>query len=279
MSGPPSSRCCPTSRAAFTNDDGIVVRARRKLLKQINVIWVVESPLQKYFASPVGQIISTNSRHPTPPQGRIAIVTDAGCGCGGRGSVLRARRLRGGLRSVSDQQRADERCCSVRRSRVVLTPRRWRQVRGVASAQPGLDKTYPWTTVANKPGHRGEHEISRKTIACGNAGRFRCTRCYSCAFYQYQVHTRPRVQRAPGIPHALYGREIYQRLGRMARRGRERVFEDAAVADAFRHCEPTGRANARPMTGSAKQSIAPCKRKNGLLRRFAPRNDVERVLS
>src|SRR6266851_4936681 len=74
-------------------------------------------------------------------------------------------------RLVSGQQRADERCCSVRRSRVVLTPRRWRQVRGVASAQPGLDKTYPWTTVAKKPGHRGEHEISRKTIACGNAGR------------------------------------------------------------------------------------------------------------
>jgi len=24
-----------------------------------------------------------------------------------------------------------------------------------------------------------------------------------------------------------------------------------------RHCEPTGRANARPMTGSAKQSIEP----------------------
>jgi hypothetical protein len=45
-----------------------------------------------------------------------------------------------GERPVSDQQRADERCCSVRRSRVVLTPRRWRQVRGVKSAQPGLDK-------------------------------------------------------------------------------------------------------------------------------------------
>jgi hypothetical protein len=26
-----------------------------------------------------------------------------------------------------------------------------------------------------------------------------------------------------------------------------------------RHCEPTGRANARPMTGSAKQSIYPRK--------------------
>ena len=34
-----------------------------------------------------------------------------------------------------------------------------------------------------------------------------------------------------------------------------------------RHCEPTGRANARPMTGSAKQSISPC-RKCGLLHRF-----------
>src|SRR6266851_3976625 len=38
----------------------------------------VEPPLQKYFASPVGQIISTNSRHPTPQEGRIMIVTNAG---------------------------------------------------------------------------------------------------------------------------------------------------------------------------------------------------------
>src|SRR5467141_2555957 len=32
-------------------------------------------------------------------------------------------------------------------------------------------------------------------------------------------------------------------------------------------------AKRRPMTGSAKQSMALSKRKNGLLRRFAPRND------
>ena len=37
--------------------------------------------------------------------------------------------------------------------------------------------------------------------------------------------------------------------------------------------EPTGRANARPMTGSAKRSISPREEKNGLLRRLAPRND------
>jgi hypothetical protein len=40
---------------------------------------------------------------------------------------------------------------------VVLTPRRWRQVCGAIRV----------TTVAKEPGRRGEHEISRKTIAQG----------------------------------------------------------------------------------------------------------------
>jgi hypothetical protein len=75
-----------------------------------------------------------------------------------------------GERPVSDQQRADERCCSVRRSRVVLTPRRWRQVCGVASAQPGLDKTYPRAMVAKSPVARESTKETVKTIACGNVG-------------------------------------------------------------------------------------------------------------
>ena len=44
-----------------------------------------------------------------------------------------------------------------------------------------------------------------------------------------QLHTRPRVQRAPGIPHALHGREINANLGRIARRGRGRVFESTSA--------------------------------------------------
>ena len=59
---------------------------------------------QKYFASPVGQIISTNSRHPTPLQGRIAIVTDAGwdaVDAAASGAQRDAGRVRQG--SVSDQ--------------------------------------------------------------------------------------------------------------------------------------------------------------------------------
>jgi hypothetical protein len=38
-------------------------------------------------------------------------------------------------------------------------------------------------------------------------------------FLLLQVHTRPRAPRASGIPHALQGREIHQRLGRIARQG------------------------------------------------------------
>ena len=48
-------------------------------------------------------------------------------------------------------------------------------------------------------------------------------------FLPLQAHARPRVPRASGVPHALFGRKIHQRLGRIASRGRERVFR--------RHCE------------------------------------------
>jgi len=46
-----------------------------------------------------------------------------------------------------------------RRKRVVLAPRGWCQVRG--------RQYLPLMTVANKPGHRGEHAISRSTTAQG----------------------------------------------------------------------------------------------------------------
>ncbi len=54
----------------------------------------------------------------------------------------------------------DEGASCGRRSRVVLTPRRWRQVGGGNSTGDG----------GNQAGHRGEREISRKTIAQGRPG-------------------------------------------------------------------------------------------------------------
>jgi hypothetical protein len=53
-----------------------------------------------------------------------------------------------------------------------------------------------------------------------------------CTFGDYArvltsiLHARLRVRRAPGIPHALYFEgSVHARLGRIALRDRERVFE------------------------------------------------------
>jgi hypothetical protein len=107
-------------------------------------------------------------------------------------------------------------------------------------------------TVARKPVHRGERAISRKTIAQGRPDASAEPVC-SCARFCAVLHTRPRVQRAPGFPCALFfwGETFLSRPGRIAPRECGGAFG--------RHCEPTGRANARPMTGSAKQSISPGK--------------------
>jgi len=71
----------------------------------------VQSESQKFFAFPVGQIIFINSPRPVPREGRLAIVTDAG-----RDAVDAEVPLTNGAEGG-------------RRSRVVLTPRRWCQVR------------------------------------------------------------------------------------------------------------------------------------------------------
>ena len=64
--------------------------------------------------------------------------------------------------------------CCVRRSRVVLAPRCWRQVLKKL-ALPGGDG-------GNKAGHRGERVISRKTIAQGRPGCSRRTCMLVCTF-------------------------------------------------------------------------------------------------
>jgi hypothetical protein len=79
-----------------------------------------------------------NSRHPVPLRGALAIVTNVGAGCGGRGSVRRAAGLRGGLWPVSDQRHADDRCCCVRQNRVVLAPVAGVKLAEMLRTQPGL---------------------------------------------------------------------------------------------------------------------------------------------
>ena len=90
------------------------------LCKNISVSTPPKSPLE-LFAS-------------RPTEGRIAIVTDAGWDAVDAAAFCARRDCRAGSYGpVSDQQHADERCCCGRQNRVVLTPRRWRQVLWKAS--------------------------------------------------------------------------------------------------------------------------------------------------
>src|SRR5260370_21749926 len=54
-----------------------------------------------------------------------------------------------------------------------------RTAKSCRSDAPGLASSLredAQATVSSKPGHRGEHEVSRKTIARGMPGDFRCDR-------------------------------------------------------------------------------------------------------
>ena len=57
-----------------------VFRENAVLLKRIKVIWVVQSPSQKYFRSLLTQITCISLAIPAHTEGRFAIVTDVGQG-------------------------------------------------------------------------------------------------------------------------------------------------------------------------------------------------------
>src|SRR6267378_5127234 len=105
-------------------------------------------------------------------------------------------------------------------------------------------------TVSNKPGHRGEREVSRKTIARGMPGDFRCDRGdYARVFVFY--HTRGCgciVRPAFPAPSVLRRGKHSQNLGRIPPRecGRipSRLFENR-----IENC--TGASLARPARAPA----------------------------
>jgi hypothetical protein len=139
-----------------------------------------------------------------PTEGRIAIVTDAGRDAVDAAAFCARRdRRAGSFEFVSGQQHADERCCCGRRSRVVLTPRRWRQVRGGRVGPTGFRRAISAGDGGKRA--RSPRRARRKPLKPLRAGMpgDSGVLVYSCAFYQSKVHTRLRVQRASGIPHAL----------------------------------------------------------------------------
>src|SRR5438874_4343076 len=105
---------------------------------------------------------------------------------------------------------------SVRRSRVVLTPRCWRQAGGKCPAGDGGKRAV----------HRGERAISRKAIAQGRPECSRCPVC-SCAllFAQIARETAGAASTRSSLrPLFSGGGKLIANLGRSAPRDRESVF-------------------------------------------------------
>ena len=65
------------------------------------------------------------------------------------------------------------------------------------------------------------------------------------------------MQQAPGIPCSLCfeGKEFQQTSGAVRRENANVYLNERGARNFVARMKPTGRANARPMTGSAKQSI------------------------
>src|SRR5712664_1020692 len=81
-------------------------------------------------------------------------------------------------------------------------------------------------TVAKEPGERGEHEGNRSNHCVRECRVIPVYSLLLVCVLLLQVHTRPRVHWAPGIPHALFGRKIRARPGRIAPRGCEAASDD-----------------------------------------------------
>jgi hypothetical protein len=86
----------------------------------------------------------------TREEGRIAIVTKRGMGCGGRGSAGAQGDRRADPGSVSGSRRADERRCCVRQNRVVPTPVAGAKLSVAKSIQPGRSAVNPSATVTRR---------------------------------------------------------------------------------------------------------------------------------
>ena len=115
--------------------------------------------------------------------------------------------------------------------------------------------------MAKEPDRRGEHEISRKTIACGNVG---CSGVlvYSCAYYHYpSAHEAAGAAGIRRSPRPLFLRAEVSSTPRTLRAARAKSYPKLYP----RHCE---------RSEAIHSFFTP---RDGLLRRFAPRNDGSKL--
>jgi hypothetical protein len=112
------------------------LRVKSNFARDFNVIWVVQSPREKYSACAVGQIKSKTRAIPRSIRGALRTSSTWSAGCDGRGMSL------------------DEGRCA--RTAKPCGP----DAPTLASSRRRCSSIAPMT-VARKPGHRGEHGGSR----------------------------------------------------------------------------------------------------------------------
>ena len=99
----------------------------------------VESTAQKYFASRLPQIKFITLAVSSLNEGRIAIVTDVGMGCGGRENVVRANMIAGRVDEIRERSGARETSGMIADGEVVWSwhPLLVSSLAEVLSARPG----------------------------------------------------------------------------------------------------------------------------------------------
>jgi hypothetical protein len=139
-----------------------------------------------------------------PERGALAIVTNVGTGCGGRGSVGRELELQGG--SIREQLPSRRRTMLKRTAKACGPGARcWRQVGGGFSNPTGLRSiANSPMTVTRRIRRRGEYAISRKAIAQGRSDVSADTCMLVCAFLCISCTRDRGCQPAPGLPCALF---------------------------------------------------------------------------
>jgi hypothetical protein len=152
-----------------------------KLARRANQSKPVQSFAQKYSASHQTQISGYLRAVPTRQEGRIARRHERGTGCDGRSSVRRER-LFAGRSSVSEHGAQDDRRCSVRQNRVVLTPVAGAKLSVAYQIQPDRSAIKPAAMEAKGIRLQGELGISRQTIAQGMPDCSGCTCMLVCIF-------------------------------------------------------------------------------------------------
>ena len=158
-------------------------------------------------------------------RGGSRVVTNAGRDAVDAGSVRREACSQGGF-SVSGHGAQDDRRCGVRQNRVVLAPVAGVKLPVAHSIQPDRLSHQAGSDGGKRNSSPGRARHKPSNHCAGNAGVLRLylyarVRTSSCT-----LHTRPRVQQAPGIPCSLSlgGRLLSKPRARSAPRERKHTF-------------------------------------------------------